>query len=424
MGRPHSRDDVPWSISPPTRWSSSRTDGEHGRRRSSSHPAHIGTQHPVERRTIDTDVDGHRRHRPTILEQTPADGHAPESHRHASSPSPAHAAHVPPRSPQPDTDPAAVDALFYALAHALGGHNPTQTVALGPQPATRLGDQTGDPRPPTRLPRQSHQRSLRRTHQRHRRVVNAQRGVDRNTHSSHQTTSGPTSNWAQLGRHADRVPDEILTDELVRDLALSTLTLFVRLAESPTADFGPSGWLADVSRRSAGTRPRHVFPRSRCLPPPASGRTSRDSAPGMVDRAEDCPAPEVTAVRKRPRRCRRDRGVSGLSGKRPTTTWVLRPAGGDRSAIGPMPAAFLAAIRKVPHPSPGASMDPSLHEGQWHSNVNHELVSESYAWRTKLVIGEPPVLSGSPQKSSKPSVVGVHLEVLDKCRARYAESRW
>jgi hypothetical protein len=27
-------------------------------------------------------------------------------------------------------DPAAVDALIYALAHALGGHNPTQTVAL------------------------------------------------------------------------------------------------------------------------------------------------------------------------------------------------------------------------------------------------------------------------------------------------------
>jgi hypothetical protein len=31
---------------------------------------------------------------------------------------------------QPDADPAAVDALIYALAHALGGHNPTQTVAL------------------------------------------------------------------------------------------------------------------------------------------------------------------------------------------------------------------------------------------------------------------------------------------------------
>ena len=30
----------------------------------------------------------------------------------------------------PDADPAAVDALIYALAHALGGHNPTQTVAL------------------------------------------------------------------------------------------------------------------------------------------------------------------------------------------------------------------------------------------------------------------------------------------------------
>ena len=29
-----------------------------------------------------------------------------------------------------DADPAAVDALIYALAHALGGHNPTQTVAL------------------------------------------------------------------------------------------------------------------------------------------------------------------------------------------------------------------------------------------------------------------------------------------------------
>jgi hypothetical protein len=29
-----------------------------------------------------------------------------------------------------DADPAAVDALVYALAHALGGHNPTQTVAL------------------------------------------------------------------------------------------------------------------------------------------------------------------------------------------------------------------------------------------------------------------------------------------------------
>jgi len=29
-----------------------------------------------------------------------------------------------------DADSAAVDALIYALAHALGGHNPTQTVAL------------------------------------------------------------------------------------------------------------------------------------------------------------------------------------------------------------------------------------------------------------------------------------------------------
>ena len=29
-----------------------------------------------------------------------------------------------------DADPPAVDALIYALAHALGGHNPTQTVAL------------------------------------------------------------------------------------------------------------------------------------------------------------------------------------------------------------------------------------------------------------------------------------------------------
>ena len=29
-----------------------------------------------------------------------------------------------------DADPAAVDALIYALAHALAGHNPTQTVAL------------------------------------------------------------------------------------------------------------------------------------------------------------------------------------------------------------------------------------------------------------------------------------------------------
>jgi hypothetical protein len=30
----------------------------------------------------------------------------------------------------PDVEPAAVDGLIYALAHALGGHNPTQTVAL------------------------------------------------------------------------------------------------------------------------------------------------------------------------------------------------------------------------------------------------------------------------------------------------------
>jgi hypothetical protein len=29
-----------------------------------------------------------------------------------------------------DADPVAVDALIYALAHALGIHNPTQTVAL------------------------------------------------------------------------------------------------------------------------------------------------------------------------------------------------------------------------------------------------------------------------------------------------------
>ena len=42
-----------------------------------------------------------------------------------------------------------------------------------PQPATRLGDQTGDARPPTRLPRQSHQRPLRRTHQRTLHLISA-----------------------------------------------------------------------------------------------------------------------------------------------------------------------------------------------------------------------------------------------------------
>ena len=40
-----------------------------------------------------------------------------------------------------------------------------------PQPATRLGDQTGDACPPTRLPRQSHQGPLRGSHQRHLRLT-------------------------------------------------------------------------------------------------------------------------------------------------------------------------------------------------------------------------------------------------------------
>ena len=40
----------------------------------------------------------------------------------------------------PRADPAAVDALIYALAHALGSHNPTQTVALarGLQPGSAI----------------------------------------------------------------------------------------------------------------------------------------------------------------------------------------------------------------------------------------------------------------------------------------------
>ncbi len=40
----------------------------------------------------------------------------------------------------PDEDPAAVDALIYALAHALGTHNPTQTVgvARGLQPGSAI----------------------------------------------------------------------------------------------------------------------------------------------------------------------------------------------------------------------------------------------------------------------------------------------
>jgi hypothetical protein len=40
----------------------------------------------------------------------------------------------------PLTDPTAVDALIYALAHALGGHRPTQTVALarGLQPGSAI----------------------------------------------------------------------------------------------------------------------------------------------------------------------------------------------------------------------------------------------------------------------------------------------
>jgi hypothetical protein len=39
-----------------------------------------------------------------------------------------------------DNDPAAVDALIYGLAHALGGHHPTQTVALarGLQPGSAI----------------------------------------------------------------------------------------------------------------------------------------------------------------------------------------------------------------------------------------------------------------------------------------------
>jgi hypothetical protein len=40
----------------------------------------------------------------------------------------------------PEEDPAAVDALIYALAHALGSHNPTQTVGLarGLQPGSAI----------------------------------------------------------------------------------------------------------------------------------------------------------------------------------------------------------------------------------------------------------------------------------------------
>jgi hypothetical protein len=40
----------------------------------------------------------------------------------------------------PDSDPAAVDALIYAVAHAVGGHNPTQTVAIarGLQPGSAI----------------------------------------------------------------------------------------------------------------------------------------------------------------------------------------------------------------------------------------------------------------------------------------------
>ena len=40
----------------------------------------------------------------------------------------------------PDEDPAAVDALIYSLAHALGSHNPTQTVGLvrGLQPGSAI----------------------------------------------------------------------------------------------------------------------------------------------------------------------------------------------------------------------------------------------------------------------------------------------
>ena len=40
----------------------------------------------------------------------------------------------------PDEDPAAVDALIYALAHALGSHNPTQIVGLarGLQPGSAI----------------------------------------------------------------------------------------------------------------------------------------------------------------------------------------------------------------------------------------------------------------------------------------------
>ena len=40
----------------------------------------------------------------------------------------------------PDVDPAAVDALIYALAHALGSHNPTQIVGMarGLQPGSAI----------------------------------------------------------------------------------------------------------------------------------------------------------------------------------------------------------------------------------------------------------------------------------------------
>ena len=92
-----------------------------------------------------------------------------------------------------DADPAAVDALIYALAHALGGHNPTQTVALARnlQPGSAI-KRVMRARQLGYLGKATKGRSGGLTNG-NLRLTSAERGVVRSWHSSGPTTWSSTS---------------------------------------------------------------------------------------------------------------------------------------------------------------------------------------------------------------------------------------
>ena len=56
----------------------------------------------------------------------------------------------------------------------------------------------------------------------------------------------------------DEAPS-IITDELVRDLALK-LNPFVKIGESPAVNVAPNGWLADVVERAGWDEAEAKFP--------------------------------------------------------------------------------------------------------------------------------------------------------------------